>query len=125
MHTNQMIAIIDAEADIIRARVVGDPVRAFEYQWAENEANAFKAAGYTGTVPPSIAAWAQAKNWTSQQAADDVLQAAANFRSAMSSLRTTRLIGKETIRNAATEEIANAAYVQTMATLAQIRAAVM
>ena len=73
MHHSQMIVNIDVEADIIRTRVVGDPVRVFEYQWAETEANAYKAAGYTGTVPVSVSSWATAKGWTPQQACDDIL----------------------------------------------------
>ena len=62
MTKEEMIQIIDSEVDTVRTIVVGDPVRAFEYQWAEQEALTFKNGGYTGAVPSSISAWAQAKN---------------------------------------------------------------
>ncbi len=107
MKREEMISVIDTEADIARALVVGDPVRAFEYQWAESEALAFKNAGYPAdAVPSSVQAWATAKNWTPQQSADDILGTAQSFRTAMSFLRQARLIGKEGVRNAETDEIA-------------------
>ena len=122
MHHSQMIVNIDVEADIIRTRVVGDPVRVFEYQWAETEANAYKAAGYTGTVPVSVSSWATAKGWTPQQACDDILVAAATFRSVMAAIRNTRLIGKEQIRAADGDEVvAETAYQTAMQTFAAIR----
>jgi hypothetical protein len=119
MKREEMIAVIDTEADIARSLVVGDPVRAFEYQWAEQEALAFKNAGYpVDAVPSSVQAWATAKGWTPQQSADDILAAAQGFRTAMSYLRQARLIGKEGVRNAATDELAE----QKMQTaLAQIK----
>ena len=122
MHHLQMITNIDVEADIIRTRVVGDPVRVFEYQWAESEATAFKAANYTGNVPVSVSSWATAKAWTAQQACDDILVAAQTFRSVMAAIRNTRLIGKEQIRAAENDEAAaEAAYQTTMQTFAAIR----
>ena len=122
MHHQQMITNIDVEADIIRTRVVGDPVRVFEYQWAESEANAFKAAGYAGTVPVSVSTWATAKGWTAQQACDDILAAAVTFRSVMAAIRNTRLIGKEQIRAAENDEVAaETAYQTAMQTFAAIR----
>lgn len=119
-----MITTIDVEADIIRAKVVGDPVRAFEYQWTEAESRAFKAAGYTGTVPPSVAAWANAKDWTAQQACDDILEASTLFWNVMVALRTYRLYGKERIR--AAEEVndmalAESIYQSTMQNFAGLR----
>lgn len=122
MHNSQMIVNIDVEADIIRTRVVGDPVRVFEYQWAESEATAFKAAGYTGNVPVSVSSWATAKGWTAQQACDDILVATQTFRSIMASIRNTRLIGKEQVRAAENDEAAaEAAYKTAMQTFAAIR----
>ena len=37
-------------------------VRAFEYQWAEQEAIAYRDAGFQGSVPAMVSAWARAKN---------------------------------------------------------------
>ena len=122
MHNSQMIVNIDVEADIIRTRVVGDPVRVFEYQWTESEATAFKAAGYTGNVPVSVSSWATAKGWTAQQACDDILVAAQTFHSVMAAIRNTRLIGKEQVRAAENDEAAaEAAYKTAMQTFAAIR----
>ena len=120
---DEMIQIIDSEADIVRAMVVGDPVRAFEYQWAEQEAIAFKSAGYpSAAVPSSVSAWAEAKGWTAQAAADYILAAAQTFRSVMTAIRNTRLIGKEQIRAAVDDEAAaEAAYQTAMQTFATIR----
>ena len=122
MHHHQMITNIDIEADIIREFVVGNPVRVFEYQWAESEATTYKAAGYTGTVPVSVSSWATAKGWSAQQACDDILMAAQAFRSVMATIRNTRLIGKEQIRAASTDEAAaETAYGVAMQTFAAIR----
>ena len=122
MTKEEMIQIIDSEADIVRALVVGDPVRAFEYQWAENEALSFKESGYAADpVPAAVSAWAQAKGWTPRQAADDILQAAQLFRSTMAGLRTARLVGKEGVRAAASEQAATAAYQTALATIRYIR----
>ena len=121
MDRSQMITNIDTEADIIRTRVVGDPVRAFEYQWTENEAKAFQAAGYAGAVPASISSWASAKQWTAQQACDDILAAAAAFRNAMATIRSLRLSGKEAVRGAESDAHAAALYDQTMNSFKNLR----
>ena len=70
--TDELLQIIDNAADAARQRIVGDAIRVVEYQVAEAEADAtaFKNADYTGAVPPFVGVWAQAKNWTAQQAAD-------------------------------------------------------
>ena len=125
MHHHQMITNIDIEADIIREFVVGNPVRVFEYQWAESEATAFKSGGYAGTAPVSVSSWATAKGWTAQQACDDILTAAASFRSVMAAIRNTRLVGKENIRaNENNAEAASAAYQTAMQTFSALRAQV-
>jgi len=100
---------IDSEADAARLKIAGDPLRVVEYQQAETEAAAYKAAGYTGTVPPSVQSWDEAKGWTAQQAADDILTVAAGWRQALYALRDIRLKGKETIRAGADEAAANTA----------------
>lgn len=124
MNFQQMITTIDTEADIIRTKVVGDPVRAFEYQWTDSEAKAFKAANYTGDVPFAVASWATAKEWTPQQACDDILVASNQFWVAMKALRTIRLYGKERIRAAEAVNdmaLAESIYQSTMQNFSGLR----
>ena len=71
-----------------------------EYVLAESDAKAYKAAGYTGTVPDSVASWASAKGQTATWAADDILTTATGWRQAQSSIRATRLTCKEQARAA-------------------------
>ena len=94
----ELLLSIDNAADSARQRIVGDAIRVVEYQVAEADATAFKAAGYTGAVPASVGVWAQAKDWTAQQASDDILAAAAAWRQALIGLRQARLMGKEGVR---------------------------
>jgi hypothetical protein len=89
---------IDADTDAIYGAKLGH--RAQEYILAEEEATAFAAAGYTGTVPHSVHCWAVPKGWTAQQAADDILATATAWRGAQASIREKRLAAKEAVRNA-------------------------
>lgn len=89
---------IDTDTDAIYRAVQGD--RAMEYVLAESDAKAYKAAGYTGTVPDSVASWASAKGQTATWAADDILTTATGWRQAQSSIRATRLACKEQARAA-------------------------
>ena len=124
MKRDEMIEAIDLAADNARARIVGDPIRVIEYQVAESDALAYKAAGYAGAVPPSVSVWATAKGWTAQQAADDILQAASLWRQALIGLRQARLTGKEGVRQAADDEAAAAAHQQSVVTIKAILAQV-
>lgn len=121
MRREEMINVIDMEADNVRLLIVGDPVRAFEYQWAEQEAIAYRDAGFQGNVPASVSAWARAKNWADRQAAEDILNAASNWRSAMSALRIIRLDGKEDIRRAQTDADAQTAFALTLEKIKEVR----
>jgi hypothetical protein len=112
-----MIEAIDMAADDARTRVVGDPVRVFEYTVAETDAGIFAAAGYTGTVPVPVAIWAQAKNWTAQQAADDILSASRSWQMALMGLRQARLIGKEGVRSAVSDEDAVSRFELAISTI--------
>ena len=94
MNILEMQTRIDVVADAVRAKLVGDPVRAFEYQFAEIGAKEYAAAGYTGTVPPVVQCWATAKGWTAQAAADDIIAEGAQYHGALEYLRATRLQGK-------------------------------
>src|SRR3990167_3325006 len=90
---------IDADTDAIIKAVIGE--RSSEYELAEKDALAFKAAGYTGTVPSSVAVWATTKSWTATQAADDIVATAGGWRAAQAAIRAARLLRKEQVRNAA------------------------
>lgn len=92
------LARIDSEADAVRTAVVGDPVRALEYDKAAQEAAAFRDAGYpTDAVPRTVAAWA-INGRTAQAAADSILAEAAAYTEALYVIRETRLAAKEQIR---------------------------
>lgn len=92
---------IDAAADRARRRYVPFASVVPEYQQAESEAAAFKAGGYQGNAPSSVASWAAAKGWTAHQAADDILGAAVLLRGKLMQIRSVRLAGKEAVRSAA------------------------
>lgn len=113
-------ADIDRRADALRLAIVGDPVRVEEYRLARDEAAAYITAGYTGSVPPTVQAWATAKTWTARQAADDIAVTAQAWESALYAIRSIRLIGKEAVRNAATDGAAQAAHAYVLAQLAAI-----
>lgn len=92
------LSTIDADTDAIYGAVLGN--RAEEYTLAATEAQAYKAAGYTGTVPGSVQSWATAKSWTATQAADDILLTASQWVGAQSAIRAQRLLRKEQVRTA-------------------------
>jgi len=114
---------IDNAADAARAAVAGDPLRAVEYATAAAEAQAFAAAGYQGTVPPMVAAWA-INGRTPQQAADSILAEAAQYNAALVQLRTVRLNAKELIRSAMAAGNVEQAQDIAAETIASIQAAV-
>jgi len=84
---------IDADADAIYGAVLGN--RGEEYKNAEADALAYQAAGYQGTVPAGVASWATASGMTAQDAGDDILATAANWRGAMAQIRAERLLCKK------------------------------
>lgn len=102
-----LCASIDAAADAARLAVAGDPLRAAEYQIAEAEARAYQAAGYVGECPRSVKSWAEAKNWSPKQAADNIIAEAAAWNAALYAIRDARLKAKEGVRNALTAESAS------------------
>ena len=91
---------IDTDANQIYSDVMG--TRATEYIEADNQAQAYKDAGYTGEVGEMVAAWAVAKEQTAQWAADDILEKAAQWRQAQAVIRTQRLIHKQQAKAAMT-----------------------
>lgn len=92
------LAKIDADTDAIYGAVLGN--RAEEYMLAATDAQAYKTAGYTGTVPASVQSWATAKAWTATKAADDILLTAAKWSGAQATIRAARLARKEQVRAA-------------------------
>lgn len=91
---------IDSDTDAIYGAVLGN--RGPEYLDAEIAAKAYKDAGYTGTVPEDVQSYATAMGWIAQQAADDILLTAANWRPAKSAIRANRLAAKEAVRDSLT-----------------------
>lgn len=117
----RLIAKIDIDVDAVYAAVVGN--RSDEYTAAASAAATFAAAGYTGTVPPSVQCWATAKGWTAKQAADDILGASANLTGLRENIRAQRLAKKEVARGAGTEAAVASVAAQWAGALAAIRAA--
>lgn len=119
----ELAADIDRRADALRLSIVGDPLRVEEYRIAREEATAFVAANYSGTVPSSVQSWATAKNWTPKQAADDIMRTAQLWASALYAIRTIRLVGKEAVRNAADATAVNTAYQTALGQLTALKGA--
>ncbi|MCK4133217.1 phage tail protein [Ralstonia nicotianae] len=102
----QLCRQLDTEADTARRAVIGDPLRAVEYERAADEALAYQATGYAGDVPPSVQSAVNATGNTARQTADAILAKHAAWDAVLYDIRAQRLKGKETIRNAASEEAA-------------------
>jgi hypothetical protein len=114
---------VDASADAAYIAIGGpSPGRLAEYKQAKADADAFKAAGYAGTVPDTIACWSEAKAWTNQQACDDILTTAASWEMALAAIRRQRLIGKANVNAAADATTANTAADAAMAIIQSIPA---
>lgn len=117
MNRAEMILHIDAVADDVRNRFIGDASRTTEYLAAESEALSFKAAGCAGDPPPMVYSWVVAKNLTPQLAADDIIANGAAWRQIMTAIRHIRLVSKEGIRSLPeveeTEEDNNAIAIYT------------
>lgn len=94
---------LDAAADSARLCIVGEPLRALEYDRAASEAQAFRAAGYKGDVPVYVQCAAEATGQSPKAATDDILAMSAEWNAALYRIRRLRLKGKEAIRNAQTE----------------------
>ena len=115
----EFILQIDADADALIRAVIGE--RASQYEGAEREALEYKAAGYTGTVPPKVQAWATAKNETAQWAADSQIATADAWRSAENALYSKRLLLKENARNASDVAALNAIKAQWAGFIAALK----
>ena len=87
-------------------KIVSDTVGALsnEYAQAKIDADAFKASAYLGTAPSSVSSWATPKGWTTMQACDDILTAAANWVGAQTAIRSNRLARAEAAKACTTQE---------------------
>ncbi|WP_416465688.1 hypothetical protein [Pseudomonas sp. LFS044] len=110
---------IDAAADLARRVVLGDSLRAVEYQLTATEAEAFAAAGHVGDVPPTVQAWMDAVGKDAVSATADILDEAAAWKGALYQIRAARLKGKHQAlladSHAAAEAIADAAIAEIQA----------
>lgn len=113
--------MIDGEVDGIYQRVIGN--RQPEYSEAEKQAQAYKDAGYTGTVPGYVASWVTASGKTATQAADDILVQALTWRAAAGAMRAARLGHKVMSRTAADQAALDAVKASWATSIGQIRAA--
>jgi len=120
----ELCASVDRAADLARARVAADPLRAVEYDRAAAQAGEFKAAGYPAdAVPRTVAAWA-INGRTAQQAADSILAEAEAYTEALFYIREQRLAAKEQIRTLMTAGDVAQAQLVAEQTIAAIQAAV-
>lgn len=90
---------IDAAAGAARAAFVsiGWGVEE-EYRLAKQQADEWVAAGKPANdVPPAVAVWAQARGWTAEQAAQDILDTEAAWMAALAAIRQARLLGKAAV----------------------------
>jgi len=99
---------IDQAADVARYDVLGDSLRALEYERAAIEAEAFAAGGYTGDMPPSVQAWADAAELEPKAAADSIITEAEAWRTALYAIRAVRLAGKQRVLKATSHDAAEA-----------------
>lgn len=106
----RILNAIDIDSDSLRIFFAYDALRAIEYQLAYTESTQFKAANYTGAVPKTVKSWAEAKNWTSQQACDDIIATGNNWYGLLYLIRDIRLKAKEAVRRASTCEDCEAVY---------------
>ena len=97
---------IDEAADAARIAVLGDSLRALEYERAATEAKAFAATGYTGDMPPSVQAWADAAELEPQAAADSIIAEANAWQAALYAIRAARLKGKQQVLKAVSHDAA-------------------
>ena len=118
------VATIDTAADVARMEVIARQTNTTEYQRAEVQARAFKAAGYPDDeVPSCVASWAKAKRrdgWTARQAADDIIATADRWYDVLDAIRELRLCAKEDVRHAAGNDDVAARVAQFAADLTNL-----
>lgn len=95
---------VEQAADQARFAVVGDPLRVVELQMAEEEAKAYRLAGFDGTVPPTVQALVDAKGLEPRAAAESILDESTTWRAALCSIRAARLKGREAVLTATSHD---------------------
>jgi len=93
---------VEQAADQARRTVLGDSLRAVEYQLTAAEAEAFAAANHEGAVPPTVQAWMDAVGKDAVAATADILAEAAAWKGALYGIRAARLKGKYAVAQAST-----------------------
>lgn len=99
---------IDQTADLARRNVLGDPLRALEYERAAKEALTFAAADYVGDMPLSVKAWADAAELDPKAAADSIIAEADDWSKALYAIRAARLMGKQQVLKTNSHDAAEA-----------------
>lgn len=112
---------VDQAADQARRNVLGDSLRAVEYQLAASEAEAFAASNYEGAVPATVQAWMDAVDKDAVSATADILEEANAWRGALYAIRAARLKGKQRVLRAVSHD---AAEVLADEAIAAIRASI-
>lgn len=110
---------IDVLANEIYSLFVPSPGLLKEYQQAEDDAKAFMA--NSEVVPQSVSSWAIPKNWTNEQAAQDILASAARLKYIMGKIRECRLSYKEALDAAASLSEISSILSLGIATLNKLR----
>lgn len=83
---------VDLDVDKIYQDAVGN--RVTEYQLARDQALAYQAAGYAGTVPVTVQHWADLNGQTTHWATDNILAQATAWAGAQMAIRDHRLTAK-------------------------------
>lgn len=114
--------LIDASAGAARLRYITDIAgQQAVYLQKASEAEAYRAAGYTGPVPPYIAAEAGAMGMTGQQAADRILAIASAWGNELSpAIERVRINGKQAVEAAEDAAAVDAARTAAVAALGAI-----
>lgn len=97
---------IDQAADQARLSVLGDSMRAVEYQLTAQEAEAFAAGNHVGEVPGTVQAWMDAVGKDAVSATDEILAKANAWKAALYQIRAARLKGKHEVLLATSHEAA-------------------
>lgn len=115
------LAAIDEAAGKVRVKYITDiPGQEATYLAKAQQAKAYKDAGYTGDVPPFIAAEAQ-YGLTAQQVADRVLLLEAQWQGVIGpAIEGARVGGKDAVNAAVTTQEVETAVANTMAVFAQL-----
>ena len=118
----KMITYLDLKADTQRAKFVGDPARAFEYQEAEKQALEYKANNYTGLVPDMVESGRMDGSISAEQSANTIIYMSNIYRYALTEIRKIRLSAKTRINNSETIEEANEILEQAILELMELEA---